>query len=58
MDQLVICALEQFFWGMEKLSQKRVDSLLATSFLARYFQIEHIVFLRNLVLCETQPKKA
>ena len=32
MDQLVICALEQFFVGMEKLGQKRVDSLLATSF--------------------------
>ena len=32
MDQLVMCALEQFLVGMEKLSQKRVESFLATSF--------------------------
>jgi hypothetical protein len=32
MDQLVICALEQFLVGMEKLSQTMVDSLLSTLF--------------------------
>ena len=31
-SKLVICALEQFLVGMEKLSQKRVDYFLATSF--------------------------
>ena len=41
MDQLVICALEQFLVGMEKLSQKRVDSLLATSlWQAAYKQVD------------------